>query len=92
MLEVYKYVNKENPSFMWNMFLEKSSRYDLRSSNLLMLPQTNTIRYGNDSLTFRGSILWNHLENEIKSKTYVCSFRKCIKSWSGEEYNCKICN
>ena len=92
MLEVYKCVNKENPSFMCNMFLEKSSRYDLRSNNLLMLPQTNTIRYGNDSLTFRGSILWNYLGNEIKSKTSVCSFRKCIKSWSGEECNCKICN
>ena len=65
---------------------------DLRSNNLLMLLQTNTIRYGNVSLTFRGSILWNYLENEIKSKTSVCSFKKCIKSWSGEEYNCKICN
>ena len=68
MLEVYKCVNKENPSFMWNMFHDKTSRHDLRSNNLLMLPQTNTIRYGNDSFTFRGSILWNYLENEINAK------------------------
>ena len=52
MHEVYKCISKENPSFMWNMFHEKSSQYDLRSKNLLMLPQTNTIRYGNDNVIF----------------------------------------
>ena len=35
---------------MWNMFHEKSSQYHLRSKNLSMLLQTNTFRYGNDSL------------------------------------------
>ena len=43
MLEVYKCISKENPS-MRNMFHEKSSQCDLQSKNLLMLPQTNTIR------------------------------------------------
>ena len=27
--EVYKCISRENPSFMWNMFHEKSSQYDL---------------------------------------------------------------
>ena len=43
MLEVYKCLKNENPSFMWNKFHEKSIQYNLRSKNLLMLPQTNTI-------------------------------------------------
>ena len=84
MLEAYKCIKKEPTSFMWNMFHEKSSQYDLRSKNLLILPQANTIRYGNDSLIFRGSISWNYLQNDIKSKTPFCSFKKCIKSWSAE--------
>ena len=78
-------------SFMWNMLHEKIIQYDLRSTNLLMLPQTNTIKDGNDTIVFRGSILWNYLPNEIKSQTSVCSIMKCIKSWSGENCNCKIC-
>ena len=81
----------ENPSFMWNMFHEKSIQYNLRSKNLLMLPQPNTIKYGNDSIVFRGSILWNYLPNEIKSQASVCTFKKCIKSCSGGDCNCKIC-
>ena len=84
-------MSNENPTFMWNMFHEKSVQHDLRSKNLLMLPQTNTIRYGNDSIVFRGSILWKYLPNVIKSKTSVCSFKKSINSWSGEGCYCKIC-
>ena len=53
---------------MWDMFREKSGQYDLRLKNLLMLPQTNTIRYGNDSIVFRGSILWSYLQNDIKAQ------------------------
>ena len=90
-LEVYKCFENENPSFVWNMFHEKSIQYNLRSKNLLTLPQTNTIKYGSDSIVFRGSILWNYLPNEIESKTSVCSFKKCIKIWSGEDCHCKIC-
>ena len=35
--------------------------------------------------------LWNYLPNEIKSQASVCTFKKCIKSWSGGDCNCKIC-
>ena len=31
MVEVNKCIHKENPSFMWNVFHEKSCQYDLRS-------------------------------------------------------------
>ena len=85
---------RKPPPFIWNMFHEKKSHYDLRSKNLLKLPQTNNIRYGNDSLIVRGIILWNKIkiQNKITSKTSVRSFKKCIKRWSGEDCNCKIYN
>ena len=89
MLEIYKFTNKQNPSFMWDMFHGKRNQYDLRSKNLLILPKTNTIRYGNDSIVFRGSTLWNCLQNDIKSA--ICCFQIFIKSWSGEDCNCQIC-
>ena len=53
-----------------------------------MLPQRNTIRYGNDSIVFRGSSLWSYLPNDIKSQTSVCSCKKCIENWSKE--GCKL--
>ena len=91
MLEIYTSLKSEKPSFMWNMLHEKSIQYNLRSKNLLMLPQTNAIKYESDRIIFEGSIVWNYLPNEIKSRISVCSFKKCIKSWSGENCKCKIC-
>ena len=57
-----------------------------------MLPQTNATRYVSDSLMFRGSILWNYHQNDTYSKTSVCSFKKCIKNWSGENCDFKYAN
>ena len=91
MLEVYKCLKNENPSFMWNMFQEKSIQYNIRSKKLFMLPQTNTIKYGNDSIVMRGSILWNYLPNDIKRQTSVCSCMKRKTNCSAVGCNCKIC-
>ena len=91
MLEVYSSLTQQNPSILWDMFQEKENNYNLRSKNLLMLPQTKTNTYGNDSLSFRGSILWNSLTNDTKIATSVCSFKTCIKKWNGENCRCKIC-
>ena len=63
---------------MWNMFHEKSSQYDLRSKNLLILPQTNTVRSGNDYLVFRGSILWNAVQMTLKAKPPSALLREVL--------------
>ena len=76
---------------MGNVFREKITQYNLRSKNLLLLPETNVFKYGNESIAFRGSILWNYLRNEIKNQASVCPLKKSIESCGGEDYNCKIC-
>ena len=91
MLEVYNSSTQQNPSFMWDMFHEKDNDYNLRSKNLLMLPQTKTTTCGNDSLSFRGSISWNSLLNDITTATSVCFFKSYIKQRNGESCRCRIC-
>ena len=80
MLEVYNGLTQQNPSFLWDMFHEKDNKYNSRSKDLLMLPPTKTTTYGNDSLSFRGSILWNPLPNDKNTATSACSFKSCIKN------------
>ena len=41
MTEIYKSINKLNPSFMWNLFEVKEVNYNLRSKRILKLPTTN---------------------------------------------------
>ena len=78
MLEVYSSLTQQNPSLLWNMFHEKDSNYNSGPTNLLMLPQTKATIYGNDSLSFCGSIF-----NDTKIATSVCSFKSYIENGMG---------
>ena len=80
LLEIYKCLNSENPSFMWNIFQTKDVAYNLKTKSLLQLPSTNTLSYGNDSLSFRGVILWNTLSYSIKVWQPVLALRDPLKS------------
>ncbi len=91
MLEVYKCLTSGNPSFLWDLFKRKPINYNLRVKDLVQLPNTRTLRYGNDSLSFRGSILWNTLADTIKSAKSNSQFKNSIKDWTGSNCNCMIC-
>ena len=42
MIEVYKCLHSLNPEFMWSMFLKKTCPYNMRSGNLLTLPEAKS--------------------------------------------------
>jgi len=51
--------------------------------------KTNTI--GANSLISRGAHLWNTLPDDTKNVTSTAIFKREIKEWNGDKYNCKIC-
>ena len=67
MLEVFKTLNYLNSSYLWDLFNVKQVEYNLRTKNLVMLPQIKTQTYGVNSITFRSSILWNALTEDVKT-------------------------
>ena len=46
LVEVYKAVMHLSPPFMWGVFTQKLTRYNLRNSNQLNIPHSNTTKYG----------------------------------------------
>jgi len=64
MLELYRRMSSGNPSSLWSFFSKKVLQYSLRINKLLQLPNTRTKKYGNESLSFRGSIIWSQLPNQ----------------------------
>ena len=90
-LKVYKSLNCLNPEFMWDMFKYKHIPYSLRSEHLLEIPYANTYNYGINSVLFRGSILWNSINNDIKTAENLNVFKRITKEWNGDKCNCKIC-
>ena len=68
-VEVFKTLNNMNPEYMKEMF-HKTTFLTHRTLN-----ENNTIKYGNKSLRFLGSHIWNSLPNQIKKRTDYTTFK-----------------
>ena len=90
MTEIYKTTNQVNPRYIWEFFVEKNMRYNLRTTVLCRLPQVQTNRYGLNCLSFRGSLIWNTLKDEIKRAGTLTKFKKLIAKCDGKACRCSI--
>ena len=66
MTEIYKTTDQINPADIWESSVEQDMPYNLPTKVLRRLPRAQTNRYELDSLSFRGSLLWNTLKDEIQ--------------------------
>ena len=64
--EIFKCLFCLSPEVNRDLFIPKTLNYSLRTSYLLTLPKTRTLRFGTNSLIFRGSQLWNSLPDCVK--------------------------
>ena len=86
LIEIYKSINNLSPPIMIDFFDLKSTRYDLRSKQLLKLPETSTSRYGTQALCFKGSLIW-----KFKNIDNIEDFKKQITDWKPNTCSCKLC-
>ena len=91
MVEVYKSFNHLIPEYIWEFVVKKDVQYNLRTKELCKLPSINSQRYALDSLSVRGSRLWNTIDDEIKLSPSLEIFKKKICSWDGMNCACFIC-
>ena len=89
--EIYKTVNKLNPSFMAEVFVTKDVPYNLRGSNNLALPRARTNLYGIDTIRFVGQKLWQTLPREIKKSRSLKIFKRNAKTIRTYDYSYKLC-
>ena len=81
--------------YLWQPLLSvgvlHSKDASMRINDLLQLPKTRTSRYGNESLSFWGSMVWNRLPDIYKAAKSCDEFKMKIKSWKGSGCSCRIC-
>ena len=64
--EIFKTLHNANPSFMKEIFVREDTRYSLKCVDRLNVSRVNSNTYGLESLSFRGSQLWNLLPNNLR--------------------------
>ena len=89
LLKVYEAVNHISPSFMWNIFTPKESRYNLRKKNQLRINHSRT-KGGMHSLSIYGAKLWNHLPDNFKN-CELQDFKDKLASWYPPKCRCSAC-
>ena len=90
LIGIYKTFLGKNPYFMKSIFTKKDSMYNLRTSNLLTLPNINTRWF--DLYSFNFLHFWNQLLDHIKYKTSVKVLKnKLVVNWQEISCSCAIC-
>ena len=92
-VEIYKFLNDLNPSFMWEIFVTRKTKRAVREryKTYLEIPRVNQASFGTKSLRFYGPKIWNSLPYHIKSAENLLCFKNLIKSWNGSFCSCKVC-
>ena len=89
-IEVYKSINDLSPVILKYIFDVKSIPYNLRSASILCTRNVKTVKYGSDSLSFRGAKIWALVPDSIKISKSLSEFKSKIRKWRPAGYNCKI--
>ncbi len=91
MTEMFKTINNLNPPFMNEIFLQRSSAYNLRNINTFMVPKVNTVNHGTETVQYRGQRIWQSVPQEIKDANSVQQFKNKIKFWKNVDCDCRLC-
>ena len=92
-IEMYKSLNNLGPALLNDIFKQNNGvkRSVLRLKRDFVLPQANTVHFGQDSLQFFGSKIWDLIPMEIKSCKKLEHFKDGIKKWVPNNCPCRLC-
>ena len=88
--ETYKFLNGMSPLVMNNVFMIRSNKYNLRNFQCLYSTNKKTIKYGTETVTYRGPQIWNLVPEHTKSSSLFEIFKKEIRKCNGEKCLCRI--
>ena len=69
--EMFKSTNDLSSSFVDEIFLKRSVRYNLRNTNTFLLPMVHAVNHDTETIRYRGQRIWRSLPQEIKDSNYV---------------------
>mgnify|MGYP001792074473 CR=1 FL=1 len=90
-IEIYKCLNGLSPPIMNDFFSYRKMNYNLRSFREIECENVNTLNCGLNTLTYKGSQLWQQIPDFIKSSENINLFKSKIKQWGNFDCPCNIC-
>ena len=72
-------------------FMIRNNKYNLRNFQCLYSTNKRTVKYGTETVTYRGPQIWNLVPEKTKNASSFDIFKKEIRKWKGEKCPCRIC-
>ena len=70
---------------------QENERYNLRSGTHLASRNMHTPRFGPDTISSLGPKLWKLIPDKMKHNSTLSAFKAKIKSWTINNYPCRLC-
>ena len=71
--------------------IKKNIPYNLRDSSRAQLSKPSRSKYDINSISYKGSSLWNALPRDMKKCLDLNTFKNMLKSWNGPPCSCGFC-
>lgn len=89
---VYLALNDAAPSYVSQLFTERSSSLSLRGRHKQVIPSLNTTKYGLHSFRYYASKLWNSLPDSIRVSTSLAAFKASLETPDLDIECCSVCD
>ena len=80
-----------NPEFMWHFFNTNPIPHNLRKGSRLLILPAKSVNLGTNSVTFRGSLLWNSLPLRLRNSQKIDDLKSELKNLGKMHCTCTVC-
>ena len=91
MIEMVQTINNQSPTFMNEIFPQRSAAYNFSNANTFTVPIVHTVKYGTEAVRYRGQRISHTLPQEIEDANSVQQFKNRIKCWKYVDCDCRLC-
>ena len=89
--EMYKIKNNLSPIIIREMFPQMRQKYNLRNNGIWKCSNVRTVKYGTETMLFRGPKTWEMLPDTIKYSKTIKEFKRKVKLWIPDKCTCRLC-
>ena len=91
-IEMFKAFNNIGPEILRDIFVVRNHNGPtLRNPTDFVVPTIKTVLYGEDSLRYFGSKIWELIPQEIKNVQNIATFKNSIRKWIPNKCPCRLC-
>jgi hypothetical protein len=88
-VETFKIIHKNSPSYLHDLINIKLQNYNFRSHETAVLLRFRTTRYGLKSFRYNTAQIWIELPTHCRRETSLGQFKNLIQTWDPMNSSCQ---